>query len=403
MIARSPRKPVRVPLTCGGFVLLPVAGFLAPGIGAAGLPWLVLLLGGLLLLAAATLAAVAVFNNITKRKLAEAALRQTDEQFRSVFDLASVGIAQADPHTGRWLRLNREMSRITGYSAEELLSMNLRDITHPDDRQADWEAFQRVVRGEIPRYRLEKRYLRKDGSPVWVNVNMTILRDAAGHPVRTVATIEDIAERKHAEFAQRESEERLRFALQKGHTGGWDLDLADHTAIRTPEHDRIFGYPELLPQWTYEMFLEHVLPEDRAAVDHTFQQAIAEKKDWNFECRIRRADGQVRWIRASGGYRIDEHGPSSHLAGIVRDITEQKTAQETLAANEERYRSLFENMLNGFAYCRMIFEGDEPRDFVYLAVNRAFGTLTGLRNVVGKKVSEVIPGILESDPLIIQL
>jgi PAS domain S-box-containing protein len=146
--------------------------------------------------------------DVTERKLAEEALRQNEEQFRAIFETASVGMAQADPRTGRWLRVNGRMCAITGYSAEELLGMRLSDVTHPDDRQLDWEAFQRVVRGEASDYRLEKRYLRKDGSVAWVNVNMTVLRDAAGEPVRTVGVIEDISERKRAEEALRASEER---------------------------------------------------------------------------------------------------------------------------------------------------------------------------------------------------
>ena len=137
------------------------------------------------------------------------ALRQSEEQFRAMFEQASVGIAQADPSTGHWIRVNEKMGTITGYSPEELLRMRISEITHPDDRQSDWEAYQRVVRGEQPDYRLEKRYLRKDGSLAWVNVNMTIIRDAAGRPAQTIATIEDITQRKRAEQALRESEERF--------------------------------------------------------------------------------------------------------------------------------------------------------------------------------------------------
>jgi PAS domain S-box-containing protein len=138
------------------------------------------------------------------------------------------------------------------------------------------------------------------------------------------------AELETANRQLRESEERLNFALQKSHIGGWDLDLLDHTAHRTLEHDRIFGYGSLLPQWTYEMFLEHVLPEDRTEVDRCFREATAAQTEWSFECRIRRVDGEVRWILAAGEHQRDEAGQTRRMAGIVQDITERKRAEQEI-------------------------------------------------------------------------
>ena len=89
------------------------------------------------------------------------------------------------------------------------------------------------------------------------------------------------------------------------------------------------------------------------------------------------------------------------ILSSINDISERKRAEEIQQESQTRYRSLFENMLNGFAYCQMLFDGERPLDFIYLDVNRAFETLTGLKNVVGKRVSEVIPGILASDPELI--
>jgi len=144
------------------------------------------------------------------------------------------------------------------------------------------------------------------------------------------ALLASLLDHTRVNAALRASEERMRYALDSSHTGAWDLNLVDHTAYRTPEHDRIFGYADPLPQWTYEMFLEHVMPEDRALVDREFRQAVEARKEWNFECRIVRRDQTVRWIWACGRPYVDADGQPVRLAGIVQDITERKVNEEAL-------------------------------------------------------------------------
>jgi PAS domain S-box-containing protein len=162
------------------------------------------------------------------------------------------------------------------------------------------------------------------------------------------------AERELAAKALYESEDRLRFALETMHAGAWDLNLEDQTAVRSLEHDRIFGYAELLPQWTYEMFLDHVVPEDRTVVEEKFRHAMETQGDWSFECRIRRDDGHVRWIWAAGRHRSGAAGSSRRMAGIIQDITERKRAEQVLHATLQRLNILVSSMRSS-----ILFVGEE--------------------------------------------
>ena len=115
--------------------------------------------------------------------------------------------------------------------------------------------------------------------------------------------------------------------------------------------------------------------------------------------RVRTKSGEWKWILARGKVvERDKDGRALRVTGTFLDISARKQAEEAVREGEARYRTLFDNMLEGFAYCKMLFENGRPQDFMYLDVNDAFERLTGLHNVIGKKVTEVIPGIKESDP-----
>ncbi|QDV25845.1 PAS domain S-box protein [Aureliella helgolandensis] len=151
---------------------------------------------------------------------------------------------------------------------------------------------------------------------------------ADGEIEAVAGTTRDVTEQKETERQLREGQEQLDFALAAADLGFWSLNLADHTARRTLRHDQLFGYDALLPEWTYEMFLEHVVPEDRAAVDAAFQQSVATGAPWAVECRIRRADGAVRHIWKKGLVWQNAEGQVERMLSIVGDITERRETEE---------------------------------------------------------------------------
>jgi PAS domain S-box-containing protein len=125
-------------------------------------------------------------------------LQENEERFRTAFEQAAVGIAHVAPD-GRWLRVNRKLCDIVGYSREELLQKKFQDITHPDDLDASLEYVRKVLAGEIQTYGMEKRYIRKDGSFVWIDLTVSIVHHASGEPGYFISVIEDITKRKQAE------------------------------------------------------------------------------------------------------------------------------------------------------------------------------------------------------------
>ena len=137
--------------------------------------------------------------DITEKLEAQKQIEESEIRFRSTFEQAAVGIAHADP-IGRFLRINEKFCDIVGYSREEMLAQTFQDITHPEDLDSDIAQVQRLLGGEVSSYSREKRYIHKDGKTVWVNLTVSLVRDAIGEPDYMVGVIENIDDRKQAEL-----------------------------------------------------------------------------------------------------------------------------------------------------------------------------------------------------------
>ncbi len=136
----------------------------------------------------------------------EEALRVSDAGFRAMFELAGIGMVQADAPGFRFTRVNQKFCDIAGYSAEELLAETYIGLTHPLDRQRDMSKLAQVLCGKADSWAIEKRCVRKDGSIIWVGVNGAVLRDSAGRAIRIMAMISDLTASKQAEQELRDAE-----------------------------------------------------------------------------------------------------------------------------------------------------------------------------------------------------
>lgn len=147
---------------------------------------------------------------IEERKRLEEALRESEERFRAIFEQAPLGVALIDAFAGRFIQINQRYCQIAGRNADEMLAMDWMAVTHPDDLQADMDNMKRLIDGETPFYSMEKRYLREDGSVVWVYLTVVPMWTEGQPATYHIAMVDDITERRHLEDALRESEEHYR-------------------------------------------------------------------------------------------------------------------------------------------------------------------------------------------------
>ena len=278
---------------------------------------------------------VGVWIDITARKEMEQELEESAARFRASFDQAPIGAAIVSLDY-RFLRVNAELCRLTGYSEAELISRTFVEITHPADVAADVTLASRLFRGEIDHYHKDKRYIRKDGETVWVHLSVSLVKDAGGAPLYFLAMMEDISARRRVEEALKEREAQYRLLIKqipavvfKGYADG-SVDFFDNKV------EALTGYPKAEFDARRLSCNDLILPEDRDKLHQTL--AVARKSDHAYtgEYRIKRKDGEVVWIQAIGQIFCDADGQIDYISGVLFDITGRKTAETIL--NQERHR-----------------------------------------------------------------
>lgn len=268
--------------------------------------------------------------DITNRKQAETALRDSEARFRAIFEQAAVGISQVNI-SGQFLWFNQWYCDFLGYTRAELLHKSFQDITHPDDLQADLEAVQRLCTGEISSYSMEKRYIRKDGQVQWVTLTVSPLRNAAGELKHVIGVVEDIQERKQAQQALTESEERWQLALRGNNDSIWDLNFKTNQCFHSCRWKEILGYAEHEVSNYWDDWESIVHPDDLGWVNQVRQQHLAGKTPfYKAEYRIRCKDGSYKWILSRAQAVWDEAGNPVRMVGSHTDISDRKQAEAAL-------------------------------------------------------------------------
>jgi PAS domain S-box-containing protein len=256
-----------------------------------------------------------LLQEVAQRERAEVALRESEHRFHAIFDQAAIGVSQLSVD-GRWMLVNQRLCDIVGYSREELYERTFQDITHPDDVADSVSLVERLLRGELPTYTTEKRYVRKDGAIVWVNLTASLVRDAAGQPPYGIAVIEDITERKRREAELKQLNQHIRTILEDMADGFVAFDHRGRFTYLNPSAERMLRASpgELIGKEWWEQF-----PRTKESPFYrTYLKIASERIPLDVEAYY---PPLKRWFRAHGY-------PTQDGASVLFEDITQRHAEE---------------------------------------------------------------------------
>jgi len=287
---------------------------------------------------------LAVMNDITERKRAEEALRQSEEKFKQLFDDAPVGYFEYDTQ-GRITRVNQTELQMLGYAPEEMIGQPVWKFM-VEEEIARQQILAKLAGTMPPARGLERNYKKKDGTVLPVSIEDRILRDPHGKITCIGCTLQDITDRKKAEEALRRSEEKHRTILENIEEGYFEVDIAGNFTFFNDSLCRLLGYSrdEMMGMNNRQYTDNENAKKMYQTFNRVYRTEIPTKEsDWE----IIRKDGTKRSNEASLSLIKDPSGNRIGFRGLVRDITKRKGAEEALRENEERYRTLVEGSFDG--------------------------------------------------------
>jgi PAS domain S-box-containing protein len=380
-----------------------------------------------------------VTRDLTERRRSEEELRQSEELFRQMFDHAPIGISMVGLDY-KFLRVNAAFCDMLGYTQEELAGRTFVDITYPDDLEADLSLADKLFKGEIPTYRLEKRYITKSGDVIWIELTVTIVRDTTGEPLYVLGMVENISERKQDEETIKRLNEDLerrvveRTAQLQSANIELEREIEEREAV-TQENVRLLAqveqqrqrldniianvpgvvweawgvpdavgqridfvsnYVETLLGYTQEDWLDTpnfwltiVHPDDKEAAANVARQTFESGRAGTNQFRWVAKDGRVVWVESHSAPMLDAHGTPLGMRGVTMDITERKRLEEQVLDQAEILRREYERLANLVANVKvgLALSDKENR---YVLVNDAWLETAGYtrEQVIGRRVEE---------------
>jgi PAS domain S-box-containing protein/putative nucleotidyltransferase with HDIG domain len=280
------------------------------------------------------------FRDITEAKSAEIALAESEAQFRTIFEQASIGIGEVDVH-GVWIQANDRLCEMFGYPRDELLTKTFAEMTHAADLEEDVASFEAMLSGDDAPYRVEKRYLRKDGSVLWADLSASLVKNADGSPRFFVTLVVDIDERKESERALAESQRFVQSIVDSTPNLIYIYSIVENRNVyANREVTDFLGYtPEEVQNLGSGLF-DHILHPDDAELVARHHAECARAEDGEIrrcEYRMRHADGSWRWLASRDiPFVRDEAGEVTQILGFCEDITGRRAQAAALVESNVR-------------------------------------------------------------------
>jgi PAS domain S-box-containing protein len=284
---------------------------------------------------------------VNGRFLRRGARSDATSRFAPVFESIAIGVSVADAGA-RIVDVNSTFASMLGFEREELIGKTIAEITHPDDLRGNLELFDDLWAGRCDSYRLEKRFLRRDGSVVWARINTSLMRSGRGTPEFVLAMVENVDDRKRAEALLREAEERYRSLVEQLPIVTYidALDDVSSSVYMSPQVEEMLGYAVEEWQSDPEFFVKTLHPEDRDRVLAEVVRTNRSLEPFLQEYRLIHRDGSVVWVRDAAVVIQDASGRPFQSQGYLLDLTDRRLAEDDLRASEARTRSIVEGALD---------------------------------------------------------